>query len=93
MTTVALVVDVDANGAVVYAGAAVGSCSAAARRLPALEQRLFGARTHCDLAALLVPADLAPLAPLDDLRANAAYRLDATATLLRRALQSLAATP
>jgi len=93
VTTVALVVDVDANGAVVYAGAAVGSCSAAARRLPALEQRVVGARTHGDLAALLVPADLAPLAPIDDLRANAAYRLDATATLLRRALQSLAATP
>ena len=43
ITTVAVVVDVDASGAVAYAGVAVGSCSAVARRLPALEARLVGA--------------------------------------------------
>jgi CO/xanthine dehydrogenase FAD-binding subunit len=92
VTTVAVAIDIDPNGAIVAAGAAVGSCSAAARRLPALEQRLVGAAAHGDLAALFDPIDLAPLAPIDDPRASAAYRLDATATLLRRALQGVAAT-
>jgi CO/xanthine dehydrogenase FAD-binding subunit len=95
MTMVAVVLDVDAAGVVAHAGVAVGSCSAVARRLPALEQRLVGravsgARADA-LEDLVEPADLAPLAPIDDLRASAAYRLDASATLLRRALQELAA--
>jgi CO/xanthine dehydrogenase FAD-binding subunit len=34
---------------------------------------------------------LAPLAPIDDVRGTAAYRLDAVATLLRRAFGDLAA--
>jgi CO/xanthine dehydrogenase FAD-binding subunit len=90
MTMVALVLDRDAAGAVASAGVAVGSCSVCARRLPALERKLVGAPRGADLAARVDIADLEPLAPLDDLRASAAYRLDATATLLRRALQELA---
>jgi CO/xanthine dehydrogenase FAD-binding subunit len=44
-----------------------------------------------DLAQLSVSAaDLAPLSPIDDVRASGVYRLDATQTLLRRALQELA---
>ena len=42
ISTVAVVVDVDAAGAIVEAGVAVGSCSAVAQRLPALEARLLG---------------------------------------------------
>jgi N-methylhydantoinase B len=42
-----------------------------------------------DLGSLATAADLAPLAPLDDLRASAAYRHDATLTLLRRALRGM----
>ena len=34
-------------------------------------------------------ADLAPLTPIDDLRGSAAYRRDATATLVRRALRDV----
>src|SRR4051794_31197021 len=89
VTTVALVVDSDDHGAIAAAGAAVGSCSAAPRRLRALEARLVGAPLHGDLAALLDAADLAPLAPIDDLRGSAAYRLDATRTLLGRALRQI----
>jgi CO/xanthine dehydrogenase FAD-binding subunit len=89
MTMVAVVLDVDAAGAIAYAGVAVGSCAAMARRLPRLEQRLLAAPVGSDLGALVEPIDLAPLAPIDDLRASAAYRRDATATLLRRALSSL----
>lgn len=89
MTMVAAVIDRGDAGRVVHAGIAVGSCSAVARRLPALEVKLLGAVVDSDLAALVEPADLAPLTPIDDLRASAAYRLDATLTLLRRALGSL----
>ena len=87
ISTVAVVVDVDETGAITDAGVAVGSCSAAARRLPALEARLRGAAAGDDLGALLVPGDLAVLTPIDDLRGSAAYRHDATATLVRRALR------
>ncbi len=92
VTMVALVVDGDAAGALSYAGVAVGSCAAMARRLPRLEARLRAAPAGADLAALVEPADLAPLTPIDDLRASAAYRRDATATLLRRALRGLASS-
>ena len=89
MTMVALVVDVDDAGVVATAAAAVGSCAAVARRLPALEARLVGVRLGDPLGSIVEPADLAPLTPIDDLRASAGYRSEATLTLLRRALASL----
>jgi len=92
ISTVAVVVDVDDSGAIVHAGVAVGSCSAVARRLPALEARLFGVAADSDLASLLDSADLAPLTPIDDLRGSAAYRRDATVTLVRRALREVVTT-
>jgi CO/xanthine dehydrogenase FAD-binding subunit len=89
MTMVALVIDVDEGGTITYAGVAVGSCAVVARRLPALEAKLVGARFGDALEALVEPADLAPLVPINDLRASADYRRDATLTLLRRGLQAL----
>ena len=91
MTMVALVVDVDEHGTVAWAGVAVGSCAVVARRLPAFEARLVGARLADTLETLIEPGDLAPLVPIDDLRASANYRRDATLTLLRRALASVRA--
>ncbi len=91
MTMVALVVDVDEHGAIDSAGVAVGSCAVVARRLPALEARLLGARLDGELSSLVEANDLAPLVPIDDLRATASYRSDATLTLLRRALSALKA--
>ena len=90
ISTVAVVVDVDANGAIVDASIAVGSCSAVAQRLPALEARLVGVAVDAELADLLDVSDLAPLTPIDDLRGSAVYRRDATATLVRRALREVA---
>jgi len=90
ISTVAVVVDIDADDTIVEAGVAVGSCSAVARRLPALEARLVGVAADADLAGVLAPGDLAPLTPIDDLRGSAAYRRDATATLVRRALREVA---
>jgi CO/xanthine dehydrogenase FAD-binding subunit len=89
ITMVALTIDADAAGRIVTAGIAVGSCSAQALRLPALERRLVG-NALAGIARIGIEAeDLAALTPLDDLRGSAAYRLDATHTLLRRALGAL----
>ena len=90
MTMVAVVLDLDRHAAIAAAGIAVGSCSACAQRLPRLEAKLLGRPLEAVLADAVEPEDLAPLAPLDDLRASAGYRLDATQTLLRRALSQLA---
>jgi CO/xanthine dehydrogenase FAD-binding subunit len=90
ITMVAVTIALDDAGRIAYAGAAVGSCSAAARRLPSLEARLAGREPRA-LAACVDAADLAGLTPIDDLRGSAAYRRDATLTLLRRALASLEA--
>lgn len=91
ISMVGVAVDVDAAGCVVHSGVAVGSCSAVAQRLPALEARLLGLDAAVWPAAV-VADDLAALTPIDDLRASAGYRRDATLTLLRRALSELAAT-
>jgi len=91
VTAVAVVVDTGADATVSAVGIAVGSCAPAARRLSALEARLVGARIDGDLAATVEDQDLAPLAPIDDVRGSAAYRIDATRTLLGRALGEVAA--
>ena len=89
ISMVAAVIELDGAGLVAHAAVAVGSCSAVAQRLPALEARLLG-RGAAELAACVSPGDLSPLTPIDDVRGSGAYRLDATATLVRRALESLA---
>ena len=89
ITMVAVTIDVDAADRVTSTGVAVGSCSAAAQRLAALESRLAGVE-RARLADVVDAADLAPLAPIDDVRGSAAYRTDATLTLLRRALAAFA---
>ncbi|TSD85933.1 xanthine dehydrogenase family protein subunit M [Mycobacterium sp. KBS0706] len=87
---VAAVVEAGADGRVAQARIAVGSCSAVAQRLSALEQALVGAPVQPGLGALARPEHLAPLSPIDDVRASAAYRLDAALTLVRRALDTCA---
>jgi CO/xanthine dehydrogenase FAD-binding subunit len=91
---VAAALDVDETGRIAWAGVAVGACSAAARRLPALEAALLGspraALADTAARALRDPAALGPLAPIDDVRGTARYRLDAAGTLVARALGGLA---
>ena len=89
ISMVAAAIDLDEAGLVASAGVAVGSCSAVAQRLPALEARLVG-RRPMQLAECAEADDLMRLTPIDDVRASAAFRLDATLTLLRRALAALA---
>lgn len=70
---------------------AVGSCSPVARRLPQLENELAGAQLGGSLGDRARPQHLQPLQPIDDARASARYRLEAALTLVRRALDELAA--
>jgi len=77
------------DGTVAAARVAVGACSAVAQRLGQLERALCGARIGPDLAAIPEPEHLAPLAPVDDMRGSAEYRIDAALELIRRALAEL----
>ncbi|MEM7695762.1 MAG: FAD binding domain-containing protein [Pseudomonadota bacterium] len=77
------------DGRVSHARVAVGSCSAVATRLTALEDALMG--TPVDQIAKLPVADhLAPLTPIDDVRGTAAYREAAALELTRRTLEEAA---
>jgi len=74
------------TGRVREAAVAVGACSAVARRLPAVEAALVGA-TPAEAAGRIAAADVAAvLAPIDDVRASAAYRAGAATELVRRAV-------
>lgn len=87
---VAAIVKTNGTGRVSEARVAVGSCSAAALRLTALERVLAGVSTGKGLGAFVLPEHLAQLSPIDDVRATATYRNDAALTLVRRALDACA---
>ena len=86
IATVALTLELDGERRIARAGVAVGSCAPTARRLPGLEAALTGRRIDDGLAALVEPSRLDVLAPIDDVRASAAYRLAAVEEVLRRLL-------
>jgi CO/xanthine dehydrogenase FAD-binding subunit len=81
----AVVVGLDGKGAVSSAAVAVGAASPVARRLPALEAALLGRKAET-LAQFVKVEHLAPLAPIDDIRAPAAYRLAAALEVVGAAL-------
>ncbi|MGA8151103.1 MAG: FAD binding domain-containing protein [Terriglobales bacterium] len=85
---VAAMVQVDGNGMVSEARVAVGSCSATAQRLHALEQALAGAPARIGLGAVATQQHLSTLSPITDVRATASYRADAALTLVSRALDA-----
>ncbi|MBC7142241.1 MAG: FAD binding domain-containing protein [Rhodobacteraceae bacterium] len=80
------------RGALAEARIAVGACSPVPQRLPALERDLVGAPEGA-LGALVRVDHFDGLAPIDDVRASAAYRRDAVATLARRMLDRCGARP
>ncbi|MEM6385512.1 MAG: FAD binding domain-containing protein [Pseudomonadota bacterium] len=78
---------VEKNGIVQSAALAIGACSPVATRLPEAEAALVDAPLE---PARITPALLAPhLAPIDDARADAAYRAKVAAELMRRSLAAL----
>ena len=83
---VAALVERGADGRIARASVAVGACSPVAQRLPLLEARLTGLG-RADLAGALRPEDFAALAPIGDVRAEAAYRVAAVPVLVRRCLE------
>lgn len=86
ISMVAAVVEAEA-GRVSQAHVAVGSCSASAKRLSELEKDLVGVPAEAGIGAVVTAEHLLPLSPIDDVRATADYRRDASLTLVRRALE------
>jgi CO/xanthine dehydrogenase FAD-binding subunit len=91
ITMVAVRVVVE-GGRIADCALAVGSCGPVAVRLAQAEAALIG--VPLVQAAAMVDAAMvaAALAPIDDIRATAAYRARAAATLVSRALSDLAGT-
>jgi N-methylhydantoinase B len=85
----AAVVAADTGGIVTHARIAVGACSAVAQRLAQLEQALLG-RALAAAPDLVEAAHLAPLSPIDDVRASAAFRMTAAVDVVRDLLAGLA---
>ena len=88
ISMVAAVVQVDDTGRIAEARVAVGSCSASALRLRALEADLVGASVKSGIGRAVKAEHLSWLSPIDDVRATAEYRRDASLTLVRRALEA-----
>ena len=84
--TMASVVIEHEGGIVRAARVAVGACSPVATRLPALEAALLGQRMNARLPEVAIAAHLSPLAPIDDVRASAEYRLDSALTVIKRTI-------
>ncbi len=76
------------NGRVVEAAVAVGSCSAVAVRLRGVEAALCGLKADA-LAGAVLSAPMEELAPIDDVRAAAGYRLEAAREIVIRALSDV----
>jgi CO/xanthine dehydrogenase FAD-binding subunit len=76
------------GGKVTAARIAVGSCSAVARRMTALEHDLVGVPIRDGMGDRVTRDHLTALSPIDDVRATAEYRRDASLTLIRRALDA-----
>jgi len=88
IASVAVNLGCDDSGRITRARVAVGACSAAPQRLSYLETRLRGLQIAEAVQAVDASA-LAPLSPIDDIRASASYRLAAVEVLLRQAFDTL----
>jgi CO/xanthine dehydrogenase FAD-binding subunit len=86
---IGIVIEWTADQRIADLRAAIGACGPVAQRLPLLEQALVGRGCQEKLSALVEPAHLAGLSPIDDVRGTADYRRDAALTLLRRFFQEL----
>jgi CO/xanthine dehydrogenase FAD-binding subunit len=83
MVAARIVVD---QGRVAKAAIAVGSCSAVAQRLPAVEAGFIGAPVSSALDLIYRADVVEALSPIDDVRGTADYRQVAAVELVRRAV-------
>ena len=81
---------VDEAGQIREALICVGSCSPKAVRLAELERELVDSPARNGFGQILRDSHMARLAPIDDVRATAAYRREAAKTLVKRALTGCA---
>lgn len=88
---VGVVVEIGVDGRIARARVAVGACSEVAQRLVGLEADLAGRPASPETASIVGVAHLDALSPIDDVRGAAAYRRDAAAVLVRRALERVLA--
>ena len=88
ISMVAAVVQADETGRVAEAHVAVGSCSATARRLKDLEKNLVGPPATVGIGEAVKAEHLKILSPIDDIRATADYRRNASLALVQRALEA-----
>ncbi len=86
---VAVLISPDSESNVAEARVAIGSCSPVAQRLTDLEGALHGRPCDANLGKVASAEHVKPLTPIDDVRGTGAYRRDAAAILLRRALSSI----
>jgi CO/xanthine dehydrogenase FAD-binding subunit len=80
---------VEREGVVADAAVAIGACSPVPRRLAEVEAALVGVPVIEAARAVDDAAVAAGLSPVDDIRADAAYRARAAAELIRRAIADL----
>lgn len=78
-----------AQGRIIDAALSVGACGPTARRLTGQEAALIGLGGDTAIAAITPDLVAAPLTPIDDLRADAPYRLTSATELTRRLVASL----
>ncbi|WP_108859595.1 xanthine dehydrogenase family protein subunit M [Ruegeria sp. Alg231-54] len=83
ITMTSVIIGLDENRRINYARVAVGAASAVAQRLEQLEADLIGESPE---TAGVSSEHLAPLSPIDDVRGDAAFRLDAVAEQCVRAI-------
>ncbi len=88
---VAAIIEKSDDGTVAAARVAVGSCSAAAKRLRLLERTLKDKPMDSGLAAVPEQGHLSILSPISDVRGSADYRQEAALILISRALRELGA--
>jgi len=83
-------IKVDSDNVITEAAIAVGACSPVAKRLSVLENDLVGRSCNDVLWHQAIDARyFDQLAPIDDVRASAKYRLQALGILLQRQLDSI----
>jgi CO/xanthine dehydrogenase FAD-binding subunit len=87
VASVAALLAVDDRGTILTARLALGSLAPTARRSPAAEAVLLGARAGEAAFRRAAAAAQADAAPIDDVRASAAHRRQALEVLVRRALE------
>ncbi len=81
---------VEREGFVADVAVAVGACSAVPRRLQMIEAALIGVPLAVAAGQIADATVAAALAPLDDIRASAEYRIVAATELIRRVVADLA---